>query len=430
MRFLARRRRASSAPSSAPAARSRGWAPSATGSPRDDVARVEVHAVVRATGRAPTRSAGSGVGRYRLSVGGEDGLRRRARAAAGRGHRRGHHDPAAGEPQRRRWTPARSVDVVLAHEVGSMTSERRRPRRDLPAQPPAAPRQRRRGDRAGGGARARRRRRGGRRRDDRGGRERGFRSRHARAARAGRTSWCAASPPRTRAPSWSSTPVRRCSCPGPTRWPRCCSRGSPARSSATRSPTSCSGRRTRRPAAHHLAVRGGLPAVDEAGRRRADLRRGALHRLSGLGPRRPAPLYRSATGWGTRRGRTTSMRPGGDGRRPSGRPWLATPARGAGARSCRSTRAAPATIERPVRWLAGFAAVEAAPGENVAATVTRAGQCVRALGRRRGAGRSSRVRSGLPPVVRRQYSRYRPRSRSRWKRRGGSTVWPRSACAL
>ena len=66
-----------------------------------DVARVEVHAVVRATDAGTYEVAGSGVGRYALSVGGEQVFDERARAAAGRGHRRGHHDPAAGDPQRR-----------------------------------------------------------------------------------------------------------------------------------------------------------------------------------------------------------------------------------------------------------------------------------------------------------------------------------------
>ena len=72
----------------------------------------------RRAGRGPRRRAGdragtyvvagSGVGRYALSVGGEQVFDERARAAAGRGHRRGHHDPAAGDPQRRRSRPARA----------------------------------------------------------------------------------------------------------------------------------------------------------------------------------------------------------------------------------------------------------------------------------------------------------------------------------
>ena len=102
---------------------------------------------------------------------------------------------------------------------------------------------------------------------------------------AGRTNSSAGSRPPTRAPSSSSTPARRWSCRGRTRWRPCCWPGSLARRPATRSRTCCSAHRARRPAAHHLAGRGSrLPGAGRhAGERRAALRRRRLHRLPGLG---------------------------------------------------------------------------------------------------------------------------------------------------
>ena len=101
-------------------------------------------------------------------------------------------------------------------------------------------------------------------------------------------------------------------------------------------------------------VRGG-PPVGHAGRRRPDLRRGAGDRLP---RRRSSRCSRSATASATRAGSTWRWTA-----RACGWP---TPARGAGARSCRSTRRGPdSAIERPPRWLAGFAVVEADAGEEV-----------------------------------------------------------------
>ena len=58
-------------------------------------------------------------------------------------------------------------------------------------------------------------------------------------------------------------------------------------------------------------------------------------------------------------------------------------------------------VERPARWLVGFAAVEAEPGEEVTATVRRGAARVRALGRpaRRLARRARHVRARRRAVV-------------------------------
>ena len=231
-------------------------------------------------------------------------------------------------------------------------------------------------------------------------RARGSTARRSR-CRAARTSWSAASPRPTRRPSWSSTPARRCCCRGPTRSPPCCSRGSPARSSATRSPTCCSaapsraagcpprGRRPRSGLPSTQPVDGVL-AYDEGlfiGYRGTTARRGRAlpvrprPRLHDLGVRR-----RSRRGEAARRG---------SGARAQHR------RRAAAARSCRSTRAATAAPSSGrSRWLAGFAVVDAEPGEEVAVTVRLRRARLRALGPRR-AGRASPERSRSPPGRRR-----------------------------
>ena len=87
-----------------------------------DVARVEVHAVVRATDPGTYAIAGSGVGRYRLSVGGEQVFDGELELPPGADIVEGIMIPPqaihsvaldAGE----------SVNVVLAHHVGSMTTD-------------------------------------------------------------------------------------------------------------------------------------------------------------------------------------------------------------------------------------------------------------------------------------------------------------------
>ena len=89
---------------------------------RDHVARVEVHTVVRATNAGTYEIAGSGVGRYRLSVGREEVFGGDLELPPGADIVEGIMIPPqaihsvhldAGE----------SVEVMLAHEVGSMTSD-------------------------------------------------------------------------------------------------------------------------------------------------------------------------------------------------------------------------------------------------------------------------------------------------------------------
>ena len=117
-----RRRQRSWPPRSAPAAPSPGWARSARGSAIGDVARVEVHAVVHATEAGTYEIAGSGVGRYELSVGGEQVFDGELVLPPGADIVEGIMIPpqathgvtlAAGE----------RVDVMLAHRVGSMSTD-------------------------------------------------------------------------------------------------------------------------------------------------------------------------------------------------------------------------------------------------------------------------------------------------------------------
>ncbi len=181
----------------------------------------------RPTRTANGGSASSAGATATLLLDGRRGTRRRGRRRALRrppGLRRTaaarHRRPAAGRAAG--WTSASATaGRPRASSSRSASSSARRCAsggRRAGARGRAGPHQRRRG---------RRRRHVGRRR------ERGLRPDVAGAARAGRTSWSARSPPPTRAPSWWSTPVRRSSCRGGTTSRPCCSSGSPAWSSAT-----------------------------------------------------------------------------------------------------------------------------------------------------------------------------------------------------
>ena len=106
------------------------------------------------------------------------------------------------------------------------------------------------------------------------------------------------SPRRTRTRSSSSTPVPRCCCRGPTASPPCSSRGSRARSSATRSRTYCS--ETPSPAAgcrRPGRARARSP-VDPARRRRARYDEGLMIGYRGDERGERAPLYPFGHGLG------------------------------------------------------------------------------------------------------------------------------------
>jgi beta-glucosidase len=89
---------------------------------RDEVARIEVHTVVRATDPGTYVVAGSGVGRYRLSVGGEEVFAAELELPPGADIVEGLMIP----PQATHAVAleaGETVDVVLTHEVGSMQSD-------------------------------------------------------------------------------------------------------------------------------------------------------------------------------------------------------------------------------------------------------------------------------------------------------------------
>ena len=306
---------ASCRPSSAPAPRSTGSAPSATAWPWPTSRASRRTPSCAPARRAPTRSAARASGATSWRSAG------RRCSTAGSSCRPGADmvegmlvppqavhavELAAGE----------EVAVVLAHEVGS-SGERHR--RGVPAQPrgrrTAATTRR---SRARSRSRARPTSRSSSSARPRRSRARASTARRSR-SRAARTSSCGASPRPTRGRSWSSTPARRCCCRGPTTWRRSCSRGSPARSSATRSPTCCwaspsraAGCRRRGPTARTACPRP-QPADGVL-----QLRRGAARSATAHGRRGRAT--RSATASATRPGATTRSR-----RRPRPRPartWL------------------------------------------------------------------------------------------------------------
>ena len=92
-------------------------------------ARRGAHRRARDGRRGPTRSRARASAATALSVGGEQVFDDELELPPGRGHRRGHHDPAAGDPQRR---PRRGRERRgRARARGRLDDERRRrPRRD------------------------------------------------------------------------------------------------------------------------------------------------------------------------------------------------------------------------------------------------------------------------------------------------------------
>ncbi len=210
--------------------------------------------------------------------------RRHLVAAGERGHRRGPDaaaaaagpGPAGRGPVGRRGGRARR-GLLAVRRAGHARA----------AQPGAAARHRRRGDRRGHRPGRRQRRGRGRGGDHRAGGKRGFRPPHAGPARP---------PGRAGPPGHRGQPPDRgggeLGCPGPAalgpgrgggaavlvRRPGVRRR---ARRRAARR------RRARRAAALDVAGVRGRAAVDPAGGRRADLRRGPVHRLPRLRPRRP-----------------------------------------------------------------------------------------------------------------------------------------------
>ena len=400
---------ASCGPSSAPGARSTGWARSATAwrSATSRGSRCTPSCARRSAGAYDV--AGSGVGRYELSVGGETVFDGRLELPARRGHGRRPDDPAAGGPPRRpRGRRARSRScsrttsaprrASSASSVRRSSSTSRPPHGSDDEEIERAVALARDADvavvvvgtteevesegfdrdvarAAGAPGRARPPRGGGEPEDGRGGQRR-----RPGAAAVGRRG---GGDPR--------------------------SRGSRARSSEDAlADVAARRRRARRPPAGHLAGERGRPAVDAARRRRAALRRRAVHRLPRVRPRRPGPAL--------------PVRPWARLHRPGATTRSTRPARSRPGRTCASRVRVTNTggrrgrevvqlyasrpggeVERPVRWLAGFAPVEAEPGETVTATVHVPRACAGALGSRgRRLDRRARdLRAGRGPLVRR-----------------------------
>ena len=195
------------------------------------------------------------------------------------------------------------------------------------------------------------------------------------------------SPRPTRARSWWSTPARRCCCPGPTRSRPCCWPGSRARSSATRWPTCSSATPSRAGGCRRPGRRPSTAASRRPGRSTAQLAYDeGLHigyRAYDRAGTRPAFPFGHGLGYTTWEYLSHRRRRAGRRRRrrrsPSG---CATPGARPGRRSCRSTPRRPdSAVERPARWLAGFAAVTAGPGQRSPSTC-RPGPQPRPLGRR------------------------------------------------
>ena len=314
--------------------------------------------------------------------------------------------PAAARPRGASWRPAQEVELVLRHERRARPAGRcrRAGGGHLPAQ------------RRGAAWRTTTRRSSGRWRLAAAAdvavvvvgtteevESEGFDRDVAWRCPAGRTSWSAGSPRRTRAPSWWSTPAPRCCCRGPRTSPRSCSPGSPARSSATRSPTCCSGA---------VEPGGRLPVTWPA------------HAPSGC----PAP-GRSTGCWPTTRGcsSATAARTAAARRTPFGaRPGLHLLGRhgprgarrgrgGRGARRARSGCATPVTRARPP----GRAGVRRAARQRGRATAS-AGWWVR-RGRRRARARRSSA-DGARGAAGVRALGHRRRRAGRWSRGPGRCV--------
>ena len=332
---------------------------------------------------ASTSSAARAPGRYRLTLDGDAGLRRASSRCA-------RTPTSARRCSPRRSTACRSRSPRARRSTSSCAARSPTTRMvsfQLNFEPPFGDADER--ARAGRRARARGRRRDRRRRHD----APRSRARASTAPRspcpAARTSSCGASTRRSRAPSSSSTPARRCCCRGWTRCPRvllCWFPGQEAGNALA--DVLLRRRRARRAAADDLAGVRGRPAVGDAGRRRPALRRGPGDRL----PRRASSrCCRSATGSATRAGSTWRWTA-----RPCG--W-STPARAAAARSSRSTRRAPTARSSGRR--AGSSAspsIEADAGEEVVDRHPARAARVPALGRRLAdrAGRRSCSRRAAP----------------------------------
>ena len=341
----------------------------------DAVAAVEVHARLRAAEAGAYSSAASGVGPLSPHVDGAAGFddacsscppgadlvegmmrppQRGAPVELARrrgGRRRAAPRPsAAGRTSRRAAVPSFQLNVEPPH--GSDDEE-------------LAPRRRR--------SRPRRRRRRGRRRHHRGGRERGLRPRRRWRCPAARTSSSrrvAAANPRTVVVVNSGAPVLL---PWADEVPAVLLTWFPgqefgnaladvllgAAEPGGRLPTTWPRRETGLPVAHSRST-----ACSPTTRGCSS----ATAPTSATARRRCTP---SATAWATRSWEYASTLDVGDGpgevrvtRAQHGRP-------GAAARWCRCTRRGPdSAVERPARWLAGFAAVEAAPARR---SVTAAG---------------------------------------------------------
>ena len=183
-----------------------------------EVARVEVHAVVRATEPGTYAIGVSGVGRYRLSVGGDVVFDGALEVAPGTDVVEALMVP----PQAVHAVAlehGEEVAVVLEHEVGSAGSDGGPAAAfQLNLRPPhgtdddeierAVAWRATRTSRSSSSGRPRR------------SRARASTARRSRCP-AARTSSSGASPRRTRGRSSSSTPAPRCCCRGPMTWPRC-----------------------------------------------------------------------------------------------------------------------------------------------------------------------------------------------------------------
>ena len=319
-----------SAPSSAPAARSPGWARS----PRASRSMRRGHRGPRDAARRPrpasTWSAARAPGRFALALDGAPALRRRARRCRRTPTSARRSCPAAAR-RPVALAAGEALDVVLRRDAGDPSAASIFQLNVEP--PPGADDD---GARARRRAGARGRRRDRRRRHDAGGRERGLRPHLAGAARPpGR-----ARPARRRGQPAHGRRRQRgragAAAVGRTRCPAVLLAWFPGQEVGQRARRRAARRgRARRPAADHLAgVRGRACRRRDARRRRRSLRRGPGHRLPRRRPRRPLLPFGHGLGY-------TTWEYLGDGAatpRPRARAQHRRARRAA--RSCRSTRRA------------------------------------------------------------------------------------------